>query len=416
MVTVSFIHAVISIILILLFFGFYHKWVKEPSPIKYTMAPSNLKSSLITYAAIPSKYNPIYDRSYRKSEQVKYLDIVPRRAYYDNRRVFSVHRSIVFILAEVKDSSRDSIIACEVNGYQSSFSLLKENIDWVRATYPGFTHSTVLIQCLGIPRRYIQNRTIVKVIYKNKNDIFYTRVETEQPLVIKTQDDWTVDTIPFKGRGSVVVCTALFSHPPRFNEWLKYQRAIGVDLVHLDVDPSFFKNATSVYPFLQEALDSGFARMEMWEEFGDKIFYHAQLMKYQACGMQYAGVYEYGIFCDYDDFLNPVIPKHKNIHYYLERYFTSKRIGSLHVPWRHFQCAPIEEVYKTLPDGNLTASLSGTKAYWRGEPKSIHRLHALEFINIHNARSLVKGYRVEEAKRNELYFGHLRIDEKICAH
>ena len=35
-----------------------------------------------------------------------------------------------------------------------------------------------------------------------------------------------------RGKGSVVVCSTMFDHPPKFNEWLKYQKAIGADMVH----------------------------------------------------------------------------------------------------------------------------------------------------------------------------------------
>ena len=141
------------------------------------------------------------------------------------------------------------------------------------------------------------------MIYRNINDSHCTRVETEEPLVISTQDGWTVAS---EGRNSVVVRTTLFGHPPRVNEWLKYQKAIGVDLVHLDVHPSFSENATLVYPYLQEALDSGFARMEIWEDIlENRIFYYGQVTKNIVCGFQYASVFEYGIFCDYDEFLTP---------------------------------------------------------------------------------------------------------------
>ena len=160
-----------------------------------------------------------------------------------------------------------------------------------------------------MPRNLIRNGTYVNIIYKTTNDMCdYSRVESEKPLIVNTQDGWTVDKVPSKGRHSVVVCTAVFGHPPRFNEWLKYQKTLGVDLVHLAAHPSFFKNATSVYPFLQEALDSGFVRIEVYDDFmGNKVFYYSQLLKYQDCAMQYAGMFEYGIFCDYDDFLNPVM-------------------------------------------------------------------------------------------------------------
>ena len=381
------------------------------------------RSNLILYgyqilsnsSDVLTQYHSVWNRSYSKSEHTRYLDVVPRRAYYDNRNVLGANRNVLLILAEVKDSSRGALVACEINGYQSfDISLIKESLEWVRRTYKTYTHAAVIIQCLGIPRHLIQNGSTTKVIYRNINDSNYTHVETEEPLVISTQDGWTVAS---EGSDSIVVCTALFGHPPRVNEWLKYQKAIGVDLVHLDVHPSFSENATSVYPYLQEALDSGFVRMEIWEDIlENRIFYYGQVTKNIGCGFRYAGVFEYGIFCDYDEFFNPLIPKHKDVQFYVKKYFKDSRVGSVELSRKQFKCAAIEEVYKRLPDGNLTKSLSGVEAYhWLSQPKSIHRLRALESTQVHTAQLLVKGYIKRKVNKNEVYFGHIAIAEtKNC--
>lgn len=121
-------------------------------------------------------------------------------------------------------------------------------------------------------------------------------------------------SLPSRGKGSIVVCATLYGHPPRFDEWLKYQKTLGVDMVHLSVETSFYHE---IYPSLKEFLDSGFVKIEIWKDIvGERLFYHGQ--NYQDCIFRHMGI---GLLCDYDDFFIPLVPTHKDIHYYLDKFF-----------------------------------------------------------------------------------------------
>ena len=351
---------------------------------------------------------PICDRSYSGLDSTCF-DVVPRRAYYDNRSINGKPRNILFVMAEVNDASVDSILACELNECLSNnIRVLKEDTGWVRKHRPIHTHGIILVQCLGFPMSSILNGSIVKLLYKNKNDSYVSRVETEKALILKNS---THQSLPTRGKGSIVVCTAMYKHPPLLDEWLKYQKAIGIDMVHLNVHSSFAKNATFIYPFLREALKSGFVYMEEWEDFiGDRVFYYSQVMKYQDCGMRYIGVFEYGLFCDYDDFFNPMHPHHKNIKYYLKKFFSDTNLGTLLFRWRQFKCKIDEAKVKDQVDGNMTKALSGYDSAWLDTaPKCVHRLSALVLVQIHNSQILLPGYTRRYCNRNIAYMAHSQL-------
>ena len=235
--------------------------------------------------------------------------VVPRRAYYDNRIVKGKPRTIVVILSEVEDNTVKDIVACEINGYYSkSVNIIKDDVSWVRWHKKGYTHCSVTVQCLGLPEAAILNGSTTHVIYKKKAESFYSRVETEKPLLI---------TSPAVRSGSVLMCATLFGHPRNLDAWLKYQKTIGVDLVRLNVHPSFSQNATHITPYLKEAIDSGFVLMETWNDIvGERFYYYGQQVKNQDCVYRYMNTYEYALFLDHDDFFNPLIPHHKGVHYY----------------------------------------------------------------------------------------------------
>ena len=156
--------------------------------------------------------------------------------------------------------------------------------------------------------------------------------------------------------------------------------------------------------------------MEEWKYIlGNRNYRKDHFLKYQDYAFQYVGVFEYGVFCYYDDFFTPLIPEHKDIHYYVRKLFSSYNVGTVRVPWQQYRCKPIEEIYKKLPDGNLTKSLSGYDSYRRSQAKAIHRLFALEMLNIHGSDGLLPGFNNNTLSDPKLAnFAHIRESHKDC--
>ena len=381
---------VVITIIIAQTFNSGHKPSSTHYKIRLTAPEKNISTSTIP------EYKPICNRSYSKGD----FDVVPRRAYYDTR----LGHNIIKVLVEVHDEAfMRTILACEINGYQSKSVAMKNDITRAR---PDQTHCVVIVLCQGLPLHSIRNHSIVGIIYKKKNDACYSRVRTERPMNMLNSKGSSQFT---RGKGSVVVCTTMFGHPPRFNEWLKYQKAIGADMVHLNVYRTFSENATVIYPYVEEAINSGFLVMDVWKDIlGKRSLYGGEFLKYQDCAFRYVGVFEYGVFCDYDDFFTPLIPEHKDIHYYVRKLFSSNNVGTVRVPWQEYRCKPIEEIYKKLPDGNLTKSLSGYDSFRRVQAKAIHRLFALEMVGIHKSHELLPGFSNTLSDSKLAYFAHIR--------
>ena len=104
----------------------------------------------------------------------------------------------------------------------------------------------------------------------------------------------------------------------------------------------------------------GFVDIEIWEDIvGKRIYHHGKMIKYQDCIFRHMNRFEYLLVYDYDDYFNPMLPDHKDVHCYLNKFFAKSNIGTVRIPWHHMKCAPIEEECKNLQNGNLTSMLSG---------------------------------------------------------
>ena len=337
--------------------------------------------------------------------------VVPRRVYFDNRLHQGKPRNSILILAEVHDYAVKTIVACELNGfYSNSISITKEDTAWVRKKKPGHTHCVVVVECRGLPLESVVNGTFAKLIYKKSGEEFYSCVATEKPLFLRT----SIFT-PVRGKSSVVVCTTMYGHPPMFNYWLMYQQTLGLDGVHINADSTFSYNSTTLYPFLKESLNNGFVQIETWNNIvgNHRMYYYGQMTKYQDCIFRHMNVFEYVLLYDYDDYFNPVIPQ-KNIHFYMNEFFSKSNTGTVLMPWRQMNCRPTEEKCKTLIDGNLTSILSGYSITKRPEAKCAHRLNAVMFVSIHSSKKRLPGYTSIRSSDKLAYVAHNRYSNKLC--
>lgn len=365
------------------------------------------------------KYEPVHDVSYNTSgsNDNRSVFVLPRRAYYDTRKEYGKPRNVVIILAEVHDEAVNTILACELNGHHShSVKASNEDLSWVRLHKPGHTHCLVIVQCIGLPQESIINGSYAKLLYKREEDNYYSRVESEEKLILPSS--MNVRSTPSRGKGSTVVCTTLYGLPKWFDEWLKYQKTIGVDMVHLNVHSSFYEKAEQTYPFFKQSLHTGFIRVEVWRDIvGKRIFYYSQIVKYQDCAFRYMGMFEYGLFYDYDDFFNPLLSDHKDIHYYLNILFIDSKIGTVRLPWKQMECGLTPEKVSKLQDGNLTRALSGSRSSWRDVDKCVHRLNAILFVSIHKMQSFLPHYRTIRLPGDTdfVYVAHVRQGTKQCS-
>ena len=356
------------------------------------------------------KFSPIVDIA---SSYHIFHDVIPRRAYYGSRYVAGSNQDVVVVLAEVNATVLEEklILSCLWNNQHStSVKIVQDPImRWVQVNKRGYTHFFAMIYCFGLRVKAVGTEDVlVKIVYKTQKDGGYRSVDTENHLHFLNNASHT------KRSNSIVVCATMYGHPVRFEEWLRYQKTIGVDKVHLSVQISF-ATGIDLYPFLTESIANGFVEVEIWKQYlkDDEIFYYSQSLIYQDCVMRYQSSFEYAAMVDYDDFFVPVVSNKKDIHYYVNHFF-DKRIGSIKLPWIELPCAVRN--YSFLVDGNVTQTFSGHDfRIKRTEHKSIHRLSAVEIVSIHQAYRIIPGYAKVQVKGVDLaYFTHIRPRKRFC--
>ena len=202
----------------------------------------------------------------------------------------------------------------------------------------------------------------------------------------------------------------MYGHPPRFNEWLKYQKTIRVNRVHLNVERSFAENVTQVYPFLGEALKSGFVTMEVWE------YRYSHSIKIQDCVMRHKGIFDYAFVQDYDDFFTPMVLNQVDIHYYLDRLFVNGNLGCVIIRWKAYNCKPNPDLLKEIKDGNVTKSVNLNSFRMHKWGKAISRLDGVDIVSIHHTVPiLIHNYTLLNINNMaQAYMAHIRPIERKC--
>ena len=374
----------------------------------------------VTWKGADSKYYPLIDIYYNTNgtNSDRSVFVVPRRAYFDRRLVAGKPRNKVLIICEIHDDALKSIIGCELDDILSdSMYLIYETsfTHWVRTNMQGYTHRIAVVECPYSPE-LVSNGSITKIIYKKRDERFYSRVETEKPLLLTK-----LDTNPSKatqGPGSVIACTTVYNQPEWIDGWLRYQKTIGMDAVHINADITFYNdvNFSITHPFLDESLHNGFVQIDYWNDIvGKRMYNRGQLLKYQNCLYRYMGVFDFGMFADIDDYFTPTDPHHNDIHYYFDKLFSDKKIASVYFAWKEIKrCEPLEDLYKTLLNDTLISVLNQQKSAWRLETKCAHRLSGAMFLHIHSVFELLPGYSSKMAHRNFCYVSHHRIRKIPC--
>jgi hypothetical protein len=354
------------------------------------------------------KFAPISDVA---SSYHIYKELIPRTAYYGSRYISGRNQEVVVVLAEVSAAilEQNLIMSCLLGSqYSTTVRVVRDPLmRWIQKNKRGYTHFFALIYCFNLEPNTIVNN-VVRILYRTEKRGIYRSVDTEKPLRLLNNASHV------KAVNSVVVCATMYGHPLRFEEWLRYQKTIGVDRIHLSVQVSFVSGIER-YPFLIESLANGFVELEVWKHYlrDDEVFYHSQSLIYQDCVMHYQSTFEYAAMVDYDDFFIPVIPSKKDIHYYINHVF-DEITASIKLPWIELPCEV--KNYTFLVDGNVTQMFGEQDTrIKRTEFKSIHRLSAVDVVSIHQVYKMIPGYvQVQVTGVDFSYFAHIRPRSKFC--
>ena len=270
--------------------------------------------------------------SFRKAVANKIFHFLPRAAFFDNRER-GKHKNTTVILGHMKKKQGNNnvvVVACKVGDYLIKLLEIKSlKINWwLHMRHPECTHDDVLIYCYDIPTLNISNNSVVSIVYVNpENRSEHIAVESEHSLFIPNERDSQSST--------VMACTTVFDTPPHFGAWIRYQKTLGVNMVHINAHESFLSNSSVNDSDFVESLQNGFVQLTVWKEYlpPGSSFYHSQALYYQYCLYRYLGVHDYCICADTDDFLISIDDKDFGIHKLIKKVFHDKSIGSISLEW-----------------------------------------------------------------------------------
>ena len=270
-----------------------------------------LRNHTVTTANELKPHAVLTKLSFHEAVNKPHKHVLPRAAYFDQRKRGQNINTTVVILAHVNKTvvERNLIISCIVDGQPSkSFKVqtMKLN-EWIHRNHPECSHDNVFVLCYNAPTC---NNSRVSLGYINPdNTSEHFVVESEHdvyiPLpTIKPEND--KNNKPPTDQG-VMVCTTMYGSPPYFLEWLRYQMTLNVSMVYINAQESFTKSTVFNDTFFQQLLGTDFVQMKVWREYLSKkeVFYHSQALYYQNCIYRFQGVYEYAVMADTDDFLIP---------------------------------------------------------------------------------------------------------------
>ena len=390
-------------------------WCCVTVPVVLEWSSTVSKAQIVTFRArsfvnsLWSVQHPIYyQRSGSPDLSISILskELVVRRVYFDPRKREGHSNAAVFLFEARRRVNATSFSGCRIGTYRShKFRFHIPGVYWW-AWKLGVTENLAMLDCYDIPQP--RNGDSASLFYTSSTSGLEVEVLSLKPLVVpEAKRDSTA---------TVVVCLAnvfVGEHSPTEYEmiyhWLRYQKTIGVDHVHMIVEDSFVRAGGFHEAYSQQAISEGFLSIDFWPKWLNEteVFYHSQMLAYEDCLYRFQGVYEYIIYCDWDDFFVPL--KHtKSIKHYLQMWCRGKT-GTCRFTWRQFYPFCGLDPASVGGDGNLTAAVSFKKTRPRNETKSGHQLKALVDAGVHSAETLMPGYVQGYVPSSEAYFAHLRI-------
>ena len=333
------------------------------------------------------------------------LLVLPRAAFFDGRER-EKHKNATVVLASIHKSmiGKGLIKACVIGNREIRTIKVQPLIAnrWIHRLHPECTYNNTLIFCFDSPP--CENGTKVEIIYRDPIIEEYTRIESEYAMYMPEPRRRRTLKSP-----SVIACATVFGSPPYFEQWIRYQKSIGVEMVYLNAQESFVASAVFNDSFLQESISNGFVTYTVWKEYlGNKVFYHNQALYYNNCLYRFQGVFDYALMFDSDDFFYSS-SREAHISDVMQELFSNNETGSVKMQWRRY--------YDPHPDGfnltdidsfvNISAGIHETNV------KSIHKLSVGVEIRIHAVVEMLDGFEEKDADPDIALVAHIKNPLKM---
>ena len=260
------------------------------------------------------------------------------------------------------------------------------------------------------------------LIYNNVTSNKTIAVQCDQPVVIPAP---RITPIGHKNI-SAVTCTKVLSKGVSWlPEFLRYQKTLGVDHIHIAILDKFIKDGgfhkiLENDTFYIKAIAENFITIQIWKEWynhgKDEWFYFGNILMYLDCIYRYRGTYDFVSLLDTDDFFTIRVPgmSYKD---FLQNLSHKKDVGSYSFKWLFYYPDACGLKKKVGEDGNVTASLvPHSPINEQGNHfKPIHLSKAVIDSSFHDASCntcLLQGYRAVLVPDNIAYVAHNRLKYK----
>ena len=349
------------------------------------------------------------DLCYPNAEKTFYWNVdkkVVVRSVFPERRNWNGHpTSYVFMIeADRLMLTNGSFVKCQV-GDQSTTDMdyfIPENV-LQNDAWCHLTHLQAVVHCF-LPLHSTNN---------SRSFLSY-RMGPDSPIVV-AESERTLWIPPPRVNSSsiekitIASCIATqYGQPPFLGEWVRYQKTIGIDHIHMVAEPSVRESGALDDPSVRKAMEEGFLSVDIWFKWfsAAQIFDHAQLLAYQDCLYRFQGTYDYLFPHDADDFFVPLVSDHRKLPYYVANY--CKGAGTCHMPW--YQMCPTCGVSgPAAEDGNMTDVLVSFDRCKREPTKSVHSIPVTFDISTHTGHRWLPGYGVKEFPPGVVYVAHVRL-------
>ena len=265
--------------------------------------------------------------------QVLSKELVVRRVYFDPRKRNGYANTTVFLLeAKGTTLSGKRFHGCRVgHSFSDRFHYRSPlNYKWVQR-FKYATSTLALIDCFNIPR--VENGDSAALYYNTSTGIV-VEIHSQKPLFVP--EHRTAPAV------TAVVCVGMIragAHSPSEHgmlyHWLRYQKVIGVDHVHMIAEDNFVRSGGLENDVIRQAIREGYLSIDFWPNWLNTTeVYNSQKLAYEDCLYRFQGVYDYVIYADSDDFFVPV-KKSRSIKHFLVTWCSGKH-GTCKFRWHQF--------------------------------------------------------------------------------
>ena len=338
-------------------------------------------------------------------------------AFFDSRgRNSHENITMIFLVASKVMFEQKKVTGCGVGDtVANAFNLRYVQEDHLMHGWLGknkFKYEQLALECYDVPVTPGERAFVIFNAGQNETAV----IHTANPVVFPAPRVTPSGPHNF----SVLVCTKVHNKGVSwFPEFLRYQKTLGVDHIHLQVLDKFitdegFQDSVAKDSFFVKLHKEKFMSLQLWNEwYNDEDWYvHGTILMYLDCLYRFRGTYDFITLMDTDDFFTVRAPgmTYKDM---IAKYCMGATTGSCSFKWLWYFPGICGMAGKVAKDGNVTAAIKFHQPEdTQGNLKSIHRSTAVLDSSFHDARCdtcLLEGYKVVHVPPHIAYAAHQRL-------